>query len=100
MWFQGRNLMDLKVNNISFRGPLDSFATSVLRVCDTNEVVNAVGLDIGAMVVPRTYYDTKARNKYAGGETFFREISGPVFSLSLTIKQILSHMLASSITDS
>ena len=68
--------MNLKVNNITFRGPLDGFATSILRVCDTNEVVNAVGLDIGAMVVPRTYYDAKARNKYAGAETFFREISG------------------------
>ena len=68
--------MNLRVNNINFKGPLDGFATGILRVCDTNEVVNAVGLDVGAMVVPRTYYDTKARNKYAGAETFFREISG------------------------
>jgi len=68
--------MNLRVNNISFKGPLDGMLTTALRTCDTNEVVNAVGLDIGAMVIPRTYYDTKARNKYAGGETFFREISG------------------------
>lgn len=68
--------MNLKINNITFNGPLDSFATNILRVCDTNEVVNAVGLDVGAMVIPRTYYDTHARNKYAGAETFFREISG------------------------
>lgn len=68
--------MNLRVNNINFRGPLDGMLTTALRTCDTNEVVNAVGLDIGAMVIPRTYYDTKARNKYAGGETFFREISG------------------------
>ena len=31
----------------------------------TNEMMNAVGLDIGAMVIPRSYYDTKARNSYA-----------------------------------
>ena len=71
--------MNLSVNNInriSFKGPLDSAITGMLRACDTNEMVNAVGLDVGAMVLPRTYYDTKARNKYAGWETFFREISG------------------------
>ena len=28
------------------------------------------------MVIPRAYYDTKARNEYAGAETFIREISG------------------------
>ncbi len=63
-------------NNISFQGPLDGMFTRVLRTCDMNEMVNAVGLDVGAMVLPRAYYDTKARNEYAGAETFFREISG------------------------
>ena len=63
-------------NKISFRGPLDGTLTTVLRACDTNEMVNAVGLDVGAMVIPRSYYDTKARNEFAGAETFFREISG------------------------
>ena len=62
--------------NTTFRGPLDGTLTRVLRVCDMNEMVNAVGLDVGAMVIPRAYYDTKARNEYAGAETFFREISG------------------------
>ena len=70
----------MKVHNINsiinFRGPLDSTLTQVLRACDTNEMVNAVGLDVGAMVIPRSYYDTKARNEFAGAETFFREISG------------------------
>ena len=70
----------MKINNIdsniNFRGPLDGALTNVLRACDTNEMVNAVGLDVGAMVIPRSYYDTKARNEYAGAETFFREISG------------------------
>lgn len=70
----------MKVNNINsnvnFKGPLDGVITTVLRTCDMNEMVNAVGLDIGAMVIPRAYYDTKYRNSYAGAETFFREISG------------------------
>ena len=63
-------------SNLSFKGPLDGMLTSVLRTCDMNEMVNAVGLDIGAMVIPRAYYDTKYRNEYAGAETFFREVSG------------------------
>ena len=63
-------------SNIDFKGPLDSTLTRVLRTCDMNEMVNAVGLDVGAMVIPRAYYDTRARNEYAGAETFFREISG------------------------
>ena len=63
-------------SNINFRGPLDSTVTGLLRTCDMNEMVNAVGLDVGAMVIPRAYYDTKNRNQYAGTETFFREISG------------------------
>lgn len=63
-------------NSINFKGPLDGIVTSALRTCDMNEMVNAVGLDVGAMVIPRAYYDTKARNEYAGAETFIREISG------------------------
>ena len=63
-------------SNINFRGPLDGAVTGLLRTCDMNEMVNAVGLDVGAMVIPRAYYDTKNRNQYAGAETFFREISG------------------------
>ena len=64
------------INNLTFKGPLDGTLTQVLRACDTNEMVNAVGLDVGSMVIPRSYYDTKARNEFAGAETFFREISG------------------------
>ena len=68
----------MKINNsgINFKGPLDGMVTRFFRTCDMNESVNAVGLDVGAMVLPRTYYDTKHRNEYAGAETFFREISG------------------------
>ena len=64
------------INNLTYKGALDGTLTQVLRACDTNEMVNAVGLDVGAMVIPRSYYDTKARNEFAGAETFFREISG------------------------
>lgn len=63
-------------SNIGFRGPLDGIVTTALRSCDMNEMVNAVGLDVGAMVIPRAYYDTKNRNEYAGAETFIREASG------------------------
>lgn len=60
----------------TFKGPLDGVVTSALRTLDTNEIANAVLLDLGTMVAPRTYFDTKDRNKYAGAETFIREISG------------------------
>ncbi|HIS36112.1 TPA: hypothetical protein IAC10_05720 [Candidatus Scatousia excrementigallinarum] len=75
--------MNLTVNNYyirhrqqNFNGLLDGAVTSGLKLLDTNEMANAVLIDVGAMVVPRTYYDTKARNKDAGAETFFRELSG------------------------
>lgn len=69
------NNIDMK-KNVNFKGPLDGALTGLLRTCDMNEMVNAVGIDVGAMVLPRAYYDTKKRNKYAGTETFIREISG------------------------
>lgn len=75
--------MNLTVNNYdvrhrqqNFNGILDSALTSGLKLLDTNEMANAVLIDVGAMVAPRTYYDTKARNKDAGAETLFRELSG------------------------
>lgn len=64
----------------TFKGPLDGMVTGVLRTLDTNEMANAVILDLGTMVAPRTYFDTKDRNKYAGGETFIREICGTVIN--------------------
>ena len=60
----------------AFKGPMDGVLTSTLRTLDTNEMANAVLLDLGAMVAPRTYIDTKKRNANAGAETFFREVSG------------------------
>lgn len=58
------------------KGVLDGVITSSLRTLDTNPMANAVGIDLFAMVMPRTYVDTKKRNKYAGAETFFREFTG------------------------
>ena len=39
--------MNLRIDNTNYKGVLDGFATSVLRVCDTNEVVTAYEKDIG-----------------------------------------------------
>lgn len=64
--------------NISFKGPLDGPITQTLMLIDTNEMVNSTLVDVVSMVAPRTYIDTKKRNKYAGFETFFREITGTV----------------------
>lgn len=68
--------LDNKMYTPSFRGPLDGALTATLRTLDTNPMVNAVGIDVAAMVVPRTYIETKKRNKYSGAETFFREFTG------------------------
>ena len=81
--------MDLTINNYrynkakqydyktpQFKGAMDGVLTGALRCLDTNEMANAVLIDLGAMVGPRTYYDTVHRNKDAGFETFFREICG------------------------
>ena len=60
----------------SFKGPLDGAITQALLTIDTNPMVNAAAVDVFAMVIPRTYVDTKERNKYAGAETLFRELTG------------------------
>lgn len=60
----------------SFKGPLDGTITQTLINIDTNPMVNAALVDIFSMVIPRTYVDTKKRNKYAGTETLFRELTG------------------------
>lgn len=70
------NSYDTKNRQQNFKGILDGAVTGTLRMLDTNEMANAVLIDVGAMVLPRTYYDAKARNKDAGAETFFRELSG------------------------
>lgn len=64
--------------NITFKGPLDGAITTALMTIDTNPMANAALVDTFAMVLPRTYVDSKKRNKYAGAETFFREATGTV----------------------
>lgn len=65
-----------KLKNPTFSGPLDNALTQTLLTIDTNPMVNAALVDVFAMVIPRTYVDTKERNKYAGAETLFRELTG------------------------
>lgn len=72
------NTVQSQNRNISFKGPLDGALTRSLMLIDTNPMVNAAAVDVGAMVIPRTAIDTKKRNKFAGFETFFREITGTV----------------------
>lgn len=80
----------------TFKGPLDSMITGAFRTLDTNEMANAVLLDVGAMVTPRTYVDTKKRNVHAGRETFFREISGTFINcLSAGILAVIISNIAS-----
>lgn len=74
--FAQQNYTKKKQDTPSFGGALDGVLTGVLRTLDTNPMANAVGIDLFAMVGPRTYVDTKERNKYAGAETFFREFTG------------------------
>lgn len=62
--------------NPSFTGPIDGLITQSLIAIDTNPMVNAALVDVFSMVIPRTYVDTKERNKYAGAETLFRELTG------------------------
>lgn len=70
------NNYDVRTRQPKFTGALDGLATCALKTLDTNEMANAVLIDLGAMVVPRSCYDAKNRNKDAGIETFFRELSG------------------------
>lgn len=72
------NLQQNKKTQTSFRGPLDGLVTQSLVAIDTNPMVNAALVDVFSMVIPRTYVDTKERNKYAGAETLFRELTGTV----------------------
>lgn len=62
----------------TFKGPLDGILTKSLMLIDTNPMVNAAAVDVGFMVLPRTAIDTKKRNKFAGFETFFRELTGTI----------------------
>lgn len=71
-----KNNLQNNKKNTSFNGPLDGAITQSLIAIDTNPMANAALVDIFSMVIPRTYVDTKERNKYAGAETLFRELTG------------------------
>ncbi len=63
----------------AFTGAIDSLvaAPSVfLRFLDTNQAWGANLVDVGSMVIPRTYYDTKHRGIATGLETGRRESTG------------------------
>jgi len=72
------SLQQNRKSQINFKGPLDGIITQSLVAIDTNPMVNAALVDVFSMVIPRTYVDTKERNKYAGAETLFRELTGTV----------------------
>ena len=76
MEIQQQQINNQNYKKQNFKGVLDGAITTTLRTLDTNPLANAVGIDLFAMVAPRTYVDTKERNKYAGAETFFREFTG------------------------
>lgn len=79
------------LSRINFTGGLDGIITNTLRTLDTNPMANAVGIDLFAMVGPRTYVDTKERNKYAGAETFLENL--PEHLLSAFLQVILQKQL-------
>ncbi len=57
-------------------GTLTAIPSVFLRFLDTNQAWGANLVDIGSMVVPRTYYDTKHRGLATGLETGRRESTG------------------------
>lgn len=75
---QNNNTNKEKTKTPNFKGPLDGPITQTLMTIDTNQMVNSTLVDLVSMVIPRTYIDTKKRNKFAGFETFFREITGTI----------------------
>lgn len=57
-------------------GTMMAIPSVFLRFLDTNQAWGANLVDIGSMVVPRTYYDTKHRGLATGLETGRRESTG------------------------
>ncbi len=51
-------------------------ATGVLRFFETNQAWGANAVDLGSMVIPRTWTDMRKRGPQAGTETFIRESCG------------------------
>jgi len=65
--------------NVAFTSAFSVLAAApavFLRFLDTNQAVGANLVDLGSMVIPRTYYDTKHRGLATGLETGRRESTG------------------------
>lgn len=64
-------------NTPVFKGGVTDLAAAIgvgaLRFLDTNPAIGATAVDLGSMVIPRTYVDAKDRGPQAGVETGFRE---------------------------
>lgn len=58
-----------------FTGAMD-VVTGGLRFFETNQAWGANAVDLGSMVIPRTWTDMKKRGPQAGTETFIRESCG------------------------
>ena len=58
-----------------FTGAMDVI-TGGLRFFETNQAWGANAVDVGSMVIPRTWTDMRERGPQAGSETFIREVAG------------------------
>ena len=80
--FQHRQQLNQNKNNETapaFTGPVDTLIAVpnvFLRFLDTNQAWGANLVDVGSMVIPRTWYDTKHRGIATGLETGRRESTG------------------------
>ena len=80
--FQHRQQLNRNKNNETapaFTGPVDTLIAVpnvFLRFLDTNQAWGANLVDVGSMVIPRTWYDTKHRGIATGLETGRRESTG------------------------
>lgn len=70
-----RQINNNKANQPQFTGAFET-VSSGLRFLDTNQAWGANAVDVGSMVLPRTYTDFKDRGPQAGAETAFRESCG------------------------
>ena len=80
--FQHRQQLNQNKNKETapaFTGPVDTLIAVpnvFLRFLDTNQAWGANLVDVGSMVIPRTWYDTKHRGIATGLETGRRESTG------------------------
>lgn len=76
---QGHSQYSKNPYSPAFTGPVDTLVAVpnvFLRFLDTNQAWGANLVDVGSMVIPRTWYDTKNRGLATGLETGRRESTG------------------------